>query len=83
MNRYLIFAGRPYESLGGWYDFQDSYQIESLAKQKAEEMVSEETPWDWSHVVDIEKGTIIAAYDGKKTGDNWQRWHELQLANSD
>lgn len=61
MNRYWLFAGYQYYPSGGMHDFKDSFEMEDGARIRFHEKFSS---CDWAHIVDIETGNVVAAWNG-------------------
>ena len=56
MKRYLLFTGDEHGTLGGWSDFEDSYDTAEEALAAGREFVTRR--WDWCQVVST-SGEII------------------------
>lgn len=64
MKRFILFAGRKYYALGGWKDFESSYDTLEQAIAVGRDILGKVTDSDrrlgkqadrWFHVVDIQK----------------------------
>jgi hypothetical protein len=55
MRRYLLFGGDTYYPIGGWDDYQGSYNDIYEAADAAEKARA----WDWYHIVDSTDGQIV------------------------
>ena len=51
MKRYLLFGGGYYYPMGGWLDFEDSYDTIDEAK--------ENLFGDWCHLIDSQTGDLV------------------------
>ena len=52
--RFFLFSGEAYYPEGGWHDFIGSFETLEKAKEYAMEH-----RWDWAHVVDFMKKSIV------------------------
>lgn len=56
MKRYALFAGHEYYPVGGWHDFQGTFDTIEEAKEAARPQRIPGQPtssWDWWHVIDL------------------------------
>ena len=56
MKRYLLFSGDQHYPLGGWEDFQGSFDTPSEAIAA---VVAKHSSHDWWEIVDTEIGEIV------------------------
>ena len=60
MKRYLLFCGFAFYPLGGWWDFEGSFDsiTEAWAEYRSKMNESGE-PLDWAHIIDTESGECV------------------------
>lgn len=56
VKRYLVFAGEDYYPVGGWGDFQQSFDTQPDALACAQE---HEKEGKWTHVIDLGTGRQV------------------------
>ena len=72
MKHYLLFVGATRYPNGGWKDLKDSYDSLVEPMKQGEKLIIEPTPpcqyslYDWWHVVDLEEGGRVIAWDSKE-----------------
>lgn len=62
MRRYLVFAGDAAQPSGGWSDFLADLDGREEAIEHARLNTADDIAPNWGHVVDLENGSVIAAF---------------------